>query len=66
MLESATSTITLPYTEDKSLVGSSTIKLVVSISQPDDYTKATYTLLESEGEFQVEIIDPCLTTELLS
>ena len=56
--------LNLEGTYDRSLIGSHTFTIKKEVTFPDDYTQTTFTTIDVQETFTVDILDPCLTTTL--
>ena len=54
--------LNLAGTYDRSLIGIHTFTITKEVTYPDDYTQTTFTTIDVTETFDVEIIDPCLST----
>ena len=61
---SGTGVINLPQSFDRAIIGTHSFTLTKKVTQPDDYTRSTFTDVTQSETFTVEILDPCLNTVL--
>ena len=58
----ASKDFTVHKTENRALAGTTTVTIKGYITEPDDYTTATYTERSDSYNFDIVMIDPCATT----
>ena len=65
-LETGSEAVRLQQTFDRGLLGRHTVKLVKTVSQPDDFTQSDFTDLVQEVVFEIQILDNagCLISEV--